>query len=52
MEMSRMAREIKTLISLNARQTGEFLASLGNNKNAKNRAKMFAMAKKMRLNVL
>lgn len=52
MEMSRMAREIKTLICLNAKQTGEFLASLGSKKNAKNRAKMFAMAKNMQLNVI
>jgi len=47
-----MAREIKTLIRMNAKQTGEFLASLGSRKNSKNRAKMFAMAKRMRLSIL
>jgi len=47
-----MAREIKTLICLNARQTGEFLASLSSNKNAKNRAKMLALARRTKFNVV
>jgi len=46
-----MAREIKTIIYLNARQTGEFLASLSSIKNAKNRARMLALARKTKFNV-
>jgi len=47
-----MAREIKTLIRLNAKQTKEFLASLSSNKNARNRARTIARVKRTKFNVV
>jgi len=51
-QMIEMAREIKSLIRLNAKQTGEFLASLSSRKNAKNRAKTLARIKRTKFNVV
>jgi len=47
-----MAREIRSLIRLNAKQTSEFLASLGSRKNAKNRAKTLARIRRTKFNVV
>lgn len=51
-QMIEMAREIKSLIRLNTKQTGEFLASLGSRKNAKNRAKTLARIKRTKFNMV
>ena len=47
-----MARLIKNIITLNKKQTGEFLASLSNPKNETNRAKAFKEAKKTSFTIL
>ena len=46
-----MARHINTIIELNAEQTKEFLESLANPKNEKNRLKAIEEAKNTKFNV-
>ena len=47
-----MARWIKTIIELNKKQTEEFLASLSNPKNEKNKVRMLREVKRTKFTVL
>jgi len=51
-EDAAMARLIKSIIELNKKQTLEFLASLRNPKNEKNRLKSLREAKRTKFNVI
>jgi hypothetical protein len=50
--MNAMAKGIKSLIRLNAKQTGEFLASLASKKGARNREKTLARIQRTKFNVV